>query len=182
MKKRIATLLLIFSTIVYAAAQDKYATKSGSIVFDASVPSFEAIKAENQQVSAILNVETGQFAVLALIQGFRFDIALMEEHFNENYMESEDYPKAIFKGVISDFSKENLKTEPMSYTLDGSISMHGEEKPMQIPLEISKQGEAIKINTAFLLFPEDFEIDVPKVVGNKIAKEVSIQADLILNQ
>ena len=78
-------------------SQSKYLTKSGLLNFEASVEAFEEIKATNNNVTAILNTENGQFAALALVKGFRFKNALMEEHFNENYAESDEHPKAIFK-------------------------------------------------------------------------------------
>ena len=96
---------------VPVVAQEKYSTKNGTIVFEASVPSFEEVKAKNENVSAILNVETGDFASLVLINGFRFKVALMEEHFNENYMESSKFPKAILKGKLKDFSTSKLSEE-----------------------------------------------------------------------
>ena len=70
-------------------SQEKYLTKSGVLNFEASVEYFEEIKATNTNVTAILNTSNGQFAALALVKGFRFKNALMEEHFNENYAESD---------------------------------------------------------------------------------------------
>ena len=80
-------LLFIFISFI-GFSQEKYLTKTGLLNFEASVPSFEEIKATNTNVTAIFNVGTGQFATLALVRGFRFKNALMEEHFNESYAES----------------------------------------------------------------------------------------------
>src|SRR4051812_19835446 len=95
-------LLLIFAASTNGSAQ-KLITKTGSIKFQASMPSYEEVAAENKSVSAILEQSTGDFAALVLIKGFRFKVALMEEHFNENYMDSEKFSKATLKGKIEDF-------------------------------------------------------------------------------
>jgi polyisoprenoid-binding protein YceI len=155
-------------------AQEKYNTKNGTIVFEASVPSFEEVKAKNENVSAILNLETGDFASLVLINGFRFKVALMEEHFNENYMESSKFPKAIVKGKLKDFSASKLAEESTKYTLEGTITMHGVTKPFETLVSISKKGNSLIVESDFVLNPTDFNIEIPKIVSNKIADEVHV--------
>ena len=90
-----------------ANSQEKYWTRSGTLTFEASMPAFEEVKATNENVTAILNTTDGTFAALALVKGFRFKNALMEEHFNESYIESNRYPKAIFKGQLLNFDVRN---------------------------------------------------------------------------
>ena len=87
-------VFLFLTGIGTAFSQGKFLTKSGAITFEASVPSFEEVKATNDKVTAIINTETSDIAALALVKGFRFKVALMEEHFNENYAESDKFPKA----------------------------------------------------------------------------------------
>src|SRR5688500_14963512 len=94
MRKNVLIALLLLSAGVSA---QKMITKTGKVTFEASVPSFEEVKATHDAVTCVLNPATGEIASLALIKGFRFKIALMEEHFNENYIESNKYPKATFK-------------------------------------------------------------------------------------
>ena len=98
MKKIFLTITLFASLTLLA--QDKMITKTGKITFEASVPAFEEVKAKNDGVTCVLNAKTGEIASLALIKGFRFKLALMEEHFNENYINSDSYPKSTFKGKI----------------------------------------------------------------------------------
>ena len=86
--KNIHLLFLLISFLGFS--QSKYLTKSGVLNFEASVEAFEEIKATNTNVTSILNTENGQFAALALVKGFRFKNALMEEHFNESYAESDE--------------------------------------------------------------------------------------------
>jgi len=158
------------------SAQSKYSTKTGTIAFEASVPSFEEVKAKNENVSAILNTDNGEFASLTLIKGFRFKVALMEEHFNENYMESSKYPKAIVKGKLEGFVMEDLSETEKEFLLKGTITVHDVTQPLEIPVQIKKANDIIELKTEFSLRPEKFNIKIPKIVSNKIAEEVFVLA------
>ncbi|MEL6811964.1 MAG: YceI family protein, partial [Bacteroidota bacterium] len=127
-------------------------------------------------VSAILNTENGEFASLALIKGFRFKVALMEEHFNENYMESSSFPKAIVKGKLEDFSMESLSQEGAEFLLKGTITMHGVTQPLETSVKIKKNSQSLELQTEFSLRPEQFDIKIPSIVSNKIADEVLVAA------
>ena len=168
--KKIIYLMLLVSTI--SIAQNKYLTKNGTIGFEASVPSFEEVKAKNNSVTAILNIENGEFAALALIKGFRFKNALMEEHFNENYAESDNFPKATFKGVINEFDSANLKD---GYTINGTLTFHGASKFLEnIKIQISQNDDIIILSGKFSAKASDFDIDIPKIVRKKIAEDVDV--------
>lgn len=171
-------LVCFFTTSVSA---QKYSTKNGIINFEASVPSFEEVKANNQNVSAILNAETGEFASLALIKGFRFKVALMEEHFNENYMESSKYPKAIVKGKLNDFSLGLISESATTFILEGTITMHGVTNSFSTEVSLSKDNNIINLTSNFVLKPEDFNIEIPKIVSNKIADTVNVSVQYSLD-
>jgi len=174
MKIRIAVLVTFLCGTSMLFAQGKYTTKTGEIVFEASVPSFEEVKAKNDNVSAVLVSETGDFAALALMKGFRFKVALMEEHFNENYMESSTYPKATFKGKIKDFSFSELSGSEKEYKIAGVLNVHGEDKSIDVPAMISLVNNNIIVKLHFVLKPEEFKISIPKVVSSKIAEEINV--------
>ena len=176
--KRLIIITMLFSTLI-GVAQEKWSTKSGTITFEASVPSFEEVKAKNEQVGAILKSD-GTMACLALMNGFRFKVALMEEHFNENYAESDQYPKAVLKGKIQDLDLTKLNEVPMEHMLDGSINMHGQTKNISVPVMLWKEGSGIGLSSEFLLSPGDFGIDIPSVVANKIAEEVAVSVSFKL--
>lgn len=109
--KRIAVILvgILFAGILLA--QTRYMTKTGYIGFYSHTP-VEDIKADNNQVASILDSQTGEMVFNVLIKSFVFEKALMQEHFNENYMESDKYPKASFKGKVSNLEKIDFsKTE-----------------------------------------------------------------------
>lgn len=156
-------------------AQDKYLTKTGVVNFEASVASFEEVKASHNAATAILNTANGDFAALVLVKGFRFKNALMEEHFNENYAESDVFPKATFRGKISGFSKEKLNPTETEFTIDGDLIFHGTTKTIkETPLTIVKDNGIITITGEFIALASDFNIDIPKIVSNKIAEEISV--------
>lgn len=167
---------LIFYTQGYA---QKYYTKTGQIDFEASVPAFEPVKASHKTVTALLDTNSGEIAVLALMKGFRFRNALMEEHFNENYMESDTYPKAVFKGAIQDFSKERL-TEGTSFTVNGMLILHGQSKKVETTIIVKTVDKALALQATFSVAPGDFDIEIPSVVSEKISDEILITANFTL--
>ena len=178
------TLLLVINiglAAINSNAQAKYFTKSGTITFESSVPSFEEIKATNDKVSAVLK-DDGNFASLALIKGFRFKIALMEEHFNENYIESKKYPKATFSGRIKDFSMDKLSAEFREFDLDGKLTMRAIGKDISTKCKLKYDGKIITLTTEFSTKPENFGIEIPNIVRKKIAETVTISAKFELKK
>lgn len=167
--------LLSFSTVA-----DKKITKTGTIVFEASVPSFEEVKAKNEAVTCILNPNNGEIAALALMKGFRFKVALMEEHFNENYVESSKYPKATFKGKIDNFDESKLTTTAKEYSVKGKLELHGKSKDITIKAKIKKNGETINLVSNFVVNVDDFDIEIPSVVSKKLSKQVNVTLDFNL--
>ncbi|WP_299313743.1 YceI family protein [uncultured Aquimarina sp.] len=175
--------LLLFLLVFVSGsllAQGKFITKKGSISFEASVPSFEEVKAKNTTVTAILNTDNGEFAALALIKGFRFKNALMEEHFNENYIESDEYPKATFKGKLVDFDNSNIQNE---YTIKGTLSLHGKAKEIEAKGIVKKDSDGtISITSTFITKPDEFDIKIPSIVSKKIANDISVSLNFILKK
>jgi polyisoprenoid-binding protein YceI len=182
MKKLSLILAFIFTTIGFS--QGKYLTKTGIVIFEASVPAFEEVKATNANTTAILNTENGEFAALVLVKGFRFKNALMEEHFNENYADSDDFPKATFKGTISDFSINDITINNNKKIYNGSLSFHGKTKTLtDESLIISKNSDGMIIIKGILnVSVSDFGIKIPKVVSNKLSEEVDVQFEFQLTK
>lgn len=180
MKRILITTVILLLFGFTSIAQDKKITKTGKITFEASVPSFEEVKAKNEIVTCILNTKTGEIASLALIKGFRFKIALMEEHFNENYMESDHYPKATFKGRIEDFNWNTIGLAPKQYKMKGTLELHGKSKEIETTVTLKKVAENLEIVSDFNVNYEDFNIKIPKVVSNKVAKNVNIKTEFLL--
>jgi polyisoprenoid-binding protein YceI len=186
MKKTEHILLLVFliatSTISSLQAQSKYIDKKGKVIFEASADLFEPVKASNESVTVVLNVETSEIASLALVKSFRFKNSLMEEHFNENYIESETYPKATFKGKLLNFKFSDLSKNMTEVVVEGKMELHGKEKQIRTTLKIAKLGDSIIIQGSFSVTPADFDIEIPSIVKNKIAKEIVVSLDFKLKQ
>lgn len=178
MKKIFLFFAVIFSTSLFA--QDKIVTKNGSLSFEASVPSFEEVKAKNDGVTFIINTKTGEIASLALVKGFRFKVALMEEHFNENYVESDKYPKSTFKGKIENFDYSKLTSEGKTYTIKGTLELHGKSKEITITATLKKVASGVDLNSSFYVNTDDFDIKIPSVVSKKVSKKVNVKIDATL--
>lgn len=172
MKTSIIVCLLFCFTVTFG--QDKLITKNGTVTFEASVPSFEEVKAKNTSVTCILNTKTGEIASLALIKGFKFKVALMEEHFNENYMESDKHPKATFRGTIKDFKLDALSSTTKEFTINGKLEMHGKSKEISAVAKIKKTDNGIEIETNFPVNASDYGIEIPSVVKNKVSNKINI--------
>ncbi|MFC4218930.1 YceI family protein [Flagellimonas marina] len=160
----------------------KLVDRNGHVAFQASEALFEPVEAKNESVTAVLDVATHEIASLALIKGFRFKNSLMEEHFNENYIESEKYPKATFKGQLMDFDIANVTDAPQQVRVDGKLELHGKEKAIETYLNVGRAGDAIVISGSFSVTPDDFDISIPSIVKNKIAKEVIVSLEFKMKE
>lgn len=182
MKHFILLFTLCFTSLIHS--QDKYITKTGEVIFEASVPSFEEVKATSKSTTAILNTKNGSFAALILVKGFRFKNALMEEHFNENYAESDEFPKATFKGNISGFDFDSLSNTKSNFNYSGELTFHGKTKKLSdLPINIIKNEDgSITLSGDFSVSVSDFNIEIPKVVSNKLSKTVEVNYSFILNK
>lgn len=170
----ITTALFIFCINSFAQT---YFTRNGKIEFFSKAP-LENIEAKTNEVTSIFDIKKGEFAFNALIKSFKFKKALMEEHFNENYMESNTFPKATFKGVITDISKVNFsKDGNYSVNVAGDLTIHGITKKIEVPGTISVSQGKISANSKFNIKVKDYNIKIPATVVNNIAETISITVD-----
>jgi polyisoprenoid-binding protein YceI len=173
MKNVLSLFIAALISTASVNAQKVY-TKNGNISFFSKSP-LENISANNNQVMSVFNQQTGEMQFSVLIKSFHFEKALMEEHFNENYMESNKFPKAIFKGNISDISKINFSKDgsyPVSVT--GDLTMHGVTKKVTAPGTITVKNGVATANSKFSAKLADYNISVPKVVKDNIAEVIDI--------
>ncbi|MFM2368868.1 MAG: hypothetical protein RL619_1168 [Bacteroidota bacterium] len=177
--KKIAFLgLLVFTGNVMFS--QKIMTRTGEIKFEASMPAFEEIAAKNNTVSCILDESTGDFVALALIKAFMFKAPLMEEHFNENYIESSKFPKSTFKGKILNFDASKLSAAKTVYDLEGDLTLHGVTKKIKTKITLVGTADKVNVTSNFSVKPKDYNIDIPSLVKNKIAENVKIAINFIL--
>lgn len=162
-------------------AQERYRTSEGTIQFDASTP-LEDIHAVNDKVNAILDTNSGELAVLLLNREFVFKKRLMQEHFNENYMESHRFPKSVFKGRIANFSTDSLrgKAGATTFPLNGELTVHGVTNPLSTEISLSMEGNAVIIDLGFTVQTEAHKIKVPRLLFKKVAREIEVSGKLRL--
>src|SRR5664279_317191 len=154
-----------------------YMTKTGFIGFYSKTP-FEDIQGENNQVYAVLDPVSHHLAFAVLLKGFIFPKELMQIHFNENYVESDKYPKATFSGTCSgdmDLSKDGI----YQVVVKGDLNLHGVTKSMETTGQLEVKNGKIMGSSAFKIKPEDYQIIIPGVVRDKIAKEINVKVRMV---
>ena len=175
--KRLSVLLFLM-IIVTAANAQKFMTKNGYIGFFSHTP-MEDIKGDNNQVASVLDITTGELVFQVLVKSFHFDRALMEEHFNENYMESDKFPKSSFKGKITNLSSVNFaKNGTYDVTIDGDLSIRDATNKITTNGKIEIQNGGLVATSKFNISPEDYKITIPSVVKDKINKNLEVTVSI----
>ena len=169
-------IVILFATsfLFLAANGQKFMTKNGYIGFFSHTP-MEDIKGDNNQVAAVLDIPTGEMVFQVLIKSFHFEKALMEEHFNENYMESDKFPKSTFRGKITNLSSVDF-SKPGKYdvTVDGDLNMHDVTNKISVKGTIEVVQGGVNASSKFNIVPEDYKIAIPGVVRDNIAKNLEV--------
>ena len=166
--------LLLFLNLAFAINAQKYMTKNGYIGFF-SHTTMEDIKGDNNQVAGVLDISTGEIVFQALIKSFHFDRALMEEHFNENYMESDKFPKTSFKGKITNLSSINFsKNGTYDVAVEGDLTIHDVTNKISVNGTLEVVTGGINANSKFKIVPEDYKINIPGVAREKINKNLEV--------
>jgi len=170
------TLLFSVASISHSVGQPQL-TRNSRIVFF-SKNELENIEAANNQVTSVFNPQNGDILFMTLIKGFKFRKALMEDHFNENYMESNKFPKANFKGAITDISKINLiKNGSYPVRVKGELTIHGITKSIETPATITISGGKINAVSKFNIAVKDYGIKIPKLLVKNIAEIIEVIVD-----
>lgn len=168
--------------VAMTGMSQKFYTKNGQINFDATSPaSPEKIEGINRSATCVVDTKSGNMQFAALMKGFAFERALMEEHFNENYVESDKYPKAEFKGEIKNSDKVDF-TKDGNYTvkIKGKLTMHGESNDVETEAKISIQNGKIKATADLNVLLSDYKVSIPGLVADKVSKTVKISVSCLL--
>lgn len=179
--KNIVLLIITLGFLNLVSAQ-KYSAKTGKVTFEASVPLFEDVFAQDDGNVAIINADNGDFASVSVVKNFHFKVKLMEEHFNENYAETAKYPKTTFKGKIVNFDKMKLTASPQKYSVQGTLNFHGVDKVVNSTATIYTKDGKIYMQGAFVARPADFKVTIPKMVMKKVAENVNVEYNYILSK
>jgi len=176
MKKMYFIFMAVFCLHI-ARAQDVFITRHGQISFFSKTP-MENIDAVNNEVASALNMQTGEIGFSILVKSFHFERALMEEHFNENYMESDNIPKAGFKGKINNIAAVSAsKDGSYAVTAEGDLTIHGVTKKVSIPGTVLVKGGQLELTAKFKVAPKDYNIKIPSLVADKIADAMNVSVD-----
>ena len=171
------SLFMIVVVFTLNATAQIYLTRNGKITFFSQAP-LENIEAVNNEVTSMLDTKKGELAFVVLIKSFKFKKAKMEEDFNEDYMESNSFPKANFKGNISDMTKIDFsKDGTYPATVTGDLSIHGITKKVEASGTITITQGVINASSKFSVKVKDYNIKIPSIVENKIAETVDVTVD-----
>jgi polyisoprenoid-binding protein YceI len=174
MKNKPYWLLVCISFLTTYSFGQKYTVEKSLIVFfsDAAI---EDITADNKNASGLFNAATGDIVFSVPITEFQFEKSLMQEHFNEKYMESDKFPKSTFQGKISDFNPSSGSTQNVKSS--GKLTIHGITRDVEIPGSIEKQKDKLLMKAKFIVKLADYKIEIPQLLWQNIAEEVEVTLD-----
>jgi hypothetical protein len=184
MKKKLLILFILPITFLMAfqANAQKFMTKNGHIRFFSETP-LETIQADNQQVNAALDVLTGELVFKVLMKSFQFEKALMQEHFNENYVESHKFPNSIFQGKVTNIDQFDIKKQgTFEAIIEGELNLHGVTQKITEKGTLTVEGDMVKGYSRFNIKPADYDIKIPKAVINNIAEVIEVTVEVELNK
>lgn len=167
---RIAGLLILLLLSNKSLAQ-KYKSVSSSVHFFSDAP-MEDIEATNLDGQSAINLSTGEIVFSIPIKSFEFEKSLMQEHFNENYLESDKYPTATFKGIVTGFNKDAEGWQKA--WAEGSMIIHGVQNELSVEGEFKIEKGSIESKSKFPISLKDYKIKIPKVVFYNIAEVVEV--------
>ncbi len=170
------TALFLLATLPFGLSAQRWFTRDAKVYFDAtSASSPERIEATTKSGTLVVEQTTGRLETSILIKGFQFDKALMQEHFNENYLESGKFPKATFKGKIDDLSKVKFDQDGnYTATVSGDLTLHGVTKAVSTPATFTVKSGKITVAANFKTVLADYGVSVPSLVADKLAREAKI--------
>lgn len=177
--KRLLLIATIIACSTIAALSQTYMTRTGKVYFNATTKnSPEVVEAKNNEVACILDSKTGDVRFQVLIKSFKFERATMQEHFNENYMESDKFPKSDFKGSITNLNEVNFAKDG-TYTakVSGKLTMRGITKDVTSQGTITVKGSIVNVKAKFPVVLKDYNISIPQLVADKLDKTANVSLD-----
>ena len=177
MLKKSLTMAILILTVAIAGAQDKYFTKTGKINFYSKAP-LEDIEGKNKTVTAVIDSKSGAVQFAVQMKGFEFEKQLMQQHFNENYVESNKFPKGEFRGNITNNSEINYsKDGTYNAKVKGKMTIHGVTKDVESTGTVKVDGGKLDVNSIFNVLISDYNIKIPAVVKDKVSNTIKVEVD-----
>lgn len=168
------SIFVFLCALSFSGQAQKLAIDNSSITFFSDAP-LENITAVNLKTTGLFNLSTGDIAFSVPIKEFRFEKALMQQHFNEKYMETDKYPKATFQGVITCFDTKVSGLQNVRAT--GKLTIHGIMKAVELPGVMERNEDTWIVKTTFMVNLADYNIKIPQLLFQKIAEQVEVTAD-----
>lgn len=163
--------LLLFTLLIPVSTYaQKFISEESNVRFYSSAP-IEDIEAVNEKAKSVIDLSNGQVVFSVDIEGFQFAKSLMQEHFNENYLESDKYPKSTFKGQIVDW---NNKLGNQEVSVEGELTVHGITRKVVLNGNIDVSESQVKVGSVFTIKLADYKIKIPKAVFYSIAEEIEV--------
>lgn len=177
MKKHLIITFMLIITASVSFAQEKYFTKTGKINFFSKAP-LEDIEAKNKTATAVIDSKSGAVQFAVQMKGFEFEKKLMQQHFNENYIESDKYPKGEFKGTITNNSEIDY-TKDGSYNakVKGKMTIHGVTKDVETTGTVKVAGGKLDVSSTFNISLSDYNVKIPAVVKDKVSNSIKVSVN-----
>lgn len=171
---KLICLVIFTACMQWVSAQGKYYTKSGNVSFYSKSP-MENIEAHNGKGVSVFDIASGRLEFSVLLKGFEFEKAKMQEHFNEEYVESDKFPKAVFAGNIKDIGAMKVgKDGTYTVQVSGTLTMHGVTKPQNAQATFTVKNGTISAVSQFTVPLSDYDIKIPSLVADKISNIIEI--------
>ncbi len=172
----------VFSSLACVAQAQVYTGKTVNVEFYSHTP-VEDIKAKTPVMTSVIDFSNNSFAFKIPVKTFDFPNDLMEEHFNENYMESDKYPNATFNGKMTSATKIDItKDGTQTVMAEGKLTIHGVAQDRKIPATLTVKDGKIKIDAKFNVHLTDHKVEVPTIVMSKIAEDIAITVNLAMEK
>lgn len=168
--------IAFFTGYAFVAEAQKYKSVESEITFF-SEAAIEDISATNKTAVSLFNMANGEVAFVVTIADFEFEKSLMKEHFNEKYLESDKYPKASFKGVITGYATSN--DQPQKARASGTLNIHGVSQEVNLEGMVTVGGETVVVQSEFIVALEDYKVKIPKLLWQNIAEKVEVKVKFV---
>lgn len=172
----IAALILMLPLL---ASGQRMVISSGTISFFSEAP-LENIKAGNTRVTSIFEPTSGKIAFAIPMREFQFDKSLMQQHFNDKYLESDKYPNSVFSGMVQGYSQDDKTSQTVKAL--GELTIHGVKRRVEIPGTIEQSADELHMKSKFVVHIADYDITIPQLLWQNIAEDVEVEVDLYYKQ